>query len=148
TDLSRGAQQALRHAVVLADRLGAELHVLHVINGAAAEQRSIAPVWEAEAIRIAMEADVHRHHRDLMERWQPGKLTTRCAVRRGDDIAQAILEYSEELQIDLIVLHWYENEVSEPDTVPRIAHEVARRARCDVLTSGIRAFCDTGRRSG
>ena len=139
TDFSRGARQALWHAVVLADRLGAELHVLHVDVEAAVSPE--APTdSKGNALLAEMRSEVRRYHSGLMERKHTGDLPARFVVHQHTDPADAILEYARERQVDLIVMDQYGDLDDSSPTAEGTAQKVARNAPCKVLASGLRGY--------
>lgn len=145
TDFSRGARQVLRHAVVLADRLGAELHVLHVLDEVDPAAMPATAGLGEEVVRRAMQAEVHGYHRSLFERNQRDTLPTRCEVRRHADVAQAVADYARDERIDLIMIDWFERSLSDEFGAESTAEQVVQRAPCEVLTSGLRGLYSAGR---
>lgn len=140
TDFSIGAGQALRHAVILADRIGAELHILHVITEARpALEGSCSPLEEEDYCDRMYEEATLYHHSILNPACQ-GDLPLRCAVRTHSDAARAILDYAGDQQVDLIVMAPYGRQKGECLIVGNTAKKVVRLAPCDVLTSGIRGL--------
>lgn len=140
TDFSRGAGQALRHAVVLADRLGAELHLLHVVTGPISVDGGMIRFPEMEQFCAGMRAEASRYHLGLLEPRQEDDLSMRCTVQRHTEAARAILEYAGDHQIDLIVLAPYGSSQGGRFVVGSTAEKVVRLAPCDVLTSGLRGL--------
>lgn len=140
TDFSREAGQALHQAVVLADRLGAELHLLHVVTGPTSLDGGMIGFSAMEEYGARMRAEAARHHRGLLEPRRAGDLPVRCAVRRHTEAARAILEYAADHRIDLIVMAPYGRSQGGRFVVGSTAEKVMRLARCDVMTSGLRGL--------
>ena len=91
--------QAAEHAVDLAERYDATLHVLHVID--------TAP-YDAEVITSAVIGDLEQQGRNAIEEvveLAPTSASKRIetAIRRGNPY-ETILEYVDEHDIDLIVM--------------------------------------------
>ena len=137
TDFSSGAQQALRHAVVLADRLGAELHLLHVVTDPASDDGGMIGFPEMEELQDRMRREALRAQHSLLEPSHPGKLSMRSAVRRHTEAALAILDYAADHATDLIVIAPYGRRQGERFLIGSTAEKVVRLAPCDVLTSGL-----------
>ncbi len=144
TDFSRGAARALRHAVVLADRLGAELHLLHVAVGPFSRDGGMIGFPEMEELCTRMRVEALRCHRDLLEFRQKDNLPVRSAVRCHADAAQPILEYADDHQIDLIVMAPSGYSQDGRFTLGSTAEKVIRLAPCPVLTSGLRGLYRPG----
>ncbi len=139
-DFGRGDRQTLRHAVVSADRLGAELHLLHVVTGPLSRDGGMMSFPEMEGICAGMYSEAMRCYRALPEPRQEGDLSLQCAVRRHTEVARAILEYADNHQIDLIVLGPYGFSQGGRIVAGRTAEKVMRLASCAVLTSGLQGL--------
>src|SRR5215204_3617030 len=104
TDFSPTADAALDYAFGLADRFGASLQLLHVLDdpfvfeGMSAE----AYIAEAPALRTAMLADAREKLRHRAGAREPGvHVETEVLFGHG---AKTIAEYAAELGTDLIVM--------------------------------------------
>ena len=129
TDFSRFAESAVEYAHGLAERLGAELHVLHVgknLDEVVAEygaQGTVGPL----------------NTQDDYDRWLASLLGERGTVRRveavrvGPDVAQAIAHYAEKQTIDLIVIASHGRGGLAHLLMGSVAEQVLRRAACPVL---------------
>src|SRR6516162_2701671 len=100
TDLSRPAESAVGYAHALAERFGAELHVLHV----AADLTEAARLHGATGIvEPSSEADDY-------DRWlaallgEPGNVRRVETVLIGTDVAGAVCKYAQSTAIDLIIM--------------------------------------------
>jgi len=123
TDFSDAAQRARDHALHLARRYGAALHVLHV----------------AEVTDVFFEADesLRRRLQDQMETLFDGEdlddVSLTRTIERGEVAAEGILHYAEEHAIDLVVLGTHGRRGLRRMVMGSVATEVVRHATCPVL---------------
>ena len=133
TDFSATADAALDYAFGLAERFGASLQLLHVVDdpfvyeGMSAE----AYITEAPMIRTAMLQDARE------------KLGRRAGTRGGVGVesevlfghgARTIAEYAAERGIDLIVMGTHGRTGLAHVLIGSVAERVVRTAPCPVLT--------------
>lgn len=134
TDFSRCAEQALSHAVFLARRFDAELHIFHavVLHG----DDPASPIYHfpdpEEMYRLAEESAASRLE-TLPGRAGEG-LRLHRQQRRGIAPAPVILEYGAEIGADLIVLGTHGRRGLGRLVLGSVAEEVVRLAACPVLT--------------
>lgn len=135
TDLSEASAAAARHAFALADRFGAEVHVLHVVE----EIASTVP--EAAAHMASFPDDYMAQARANAEKalaaWLPsdvagGREVVR-AVQEGAPLTR-ILDYARDHQIDLIVMGTLGRTGLAHFLIGSVAERVVRHAPCPVLT--------------
>ena len=144
TDFSECAEGAFTHAAYLAQRTGAELHVLHV-----AEPDVTAPADWTDALRItpediAADLDVPVPASPKKEQ-KPGEpVPIIDAEVRAPKAAPAILRYVEEHEIDLVVMGTHGRRGVRRMLVGSVAEEVVRLAPCPVFTVGRRESCEGG----
>ena len=104
TDMSAGVDRAIEHATDAADRYGAELHVLYVVD---ADAYSSYPgdeyVHEFEGLEHALEESGEDAVEAITERADDAGVATVTVVRHGVP-HEVILEYMDEADIDLTVL--------------------------------------------
>ncbi|MEM1116391.1 MAG: universal stress protein, partial [Bacteroidota bacterium] len=146
TDFSACAERAYRHAAYLADRFGAELHVLHVVEDAAAPERqwphspagaraeiTLGDVCDDLGLpRPAENADVDPV--DLIA-------VTETEVT-GRKAAHAILDVAYDEEADLIVMGTHGRTGWRRGLLGSVAEAVTRRAPCPVLTVRPEAAAD------
>lgn len=127
TDYSPLAQRAVSHAHDLAERLGAELHVLNVVPDVAelgnAPEGVIDPsdgIDERESMLAALLGDSA-----TIKRVQ--------TVRVNEDPAQAIAEYAAEQEIDLVVIATHGRTGLAHLFLGSVAENVLRLAPCPVM---------------
>ena len=134
TDFSEATKVAANYACDMADKFGAELHVLHVLH----DLTSLMPytavtIWakpehigelvgRAEEIIAAVPDAV----------WSKGKAVVR-KVRVGN-VADEITSYARQHAIDLIVIGTHGHTGLKHAVLGSIAEKVVRTADCPVLT--------------
>jgi nucleotide-binding universal stress UspA family protein len=131
TDFSATADAALEYAFVLAERFGASLQLLHVLDdpfvadGMAAE----AYISEAPTLRTAMLKDARErlHHRAAA---RPA-IETEVLFGHG---ARTIAEYAAERGVDLIVMGTHGRTGFAHLLLGSVAERLVRTAPCPVLT--------------
>jgi nucleotide-binding universal stress UspA family protein len=133
TDFSRCAGQALTHALHLAKRHQAELHVLHalVLHGYTNGKALIAEIDLVEAQLERVAAD---RIRSVTKDLTVGIPVVVRAQKRGISGAPVILEYADEHDIDLIVMGTHGRRGLEHIFLGSVAEEVVRFAPCPVFT--------------
>jgi nucleotide-binding universal stress UspA family protein len=139
TDLSAASALAVRQADELAQRLGATLHLLHVV------QDPLLEPWSPEAYVMNVE--------DLTQEWVSGaerdlaalaancSSTTITACRVGRPVQQ-ILEYVNDVNADLLVVGSHGHGFVAHMILGSVAERLVRLAPCPVLT--VRAAAHAG----
>jgi nucleotide-binding universal stress UspA family protein len=135
TDFSEPSDQAFAAAVFLAERYGAELHMLHVLALHAADPNDpehTLPGLDDVYTQLSSAADarmraVGEAHASTIELHQ--------SQVRGLSAAAGILDYAEEQDIDLIVMGTHGRRGLRRFIMGSVAEEVVRLARCPVLTT-------------
>ncbi len=133
TDFSKCASHALPHTLHLAERYGAELHLLHALvlheadpGNAAFQLPNLDELYQTieEQARRQMDRTIEGHER----------LTVKRTQVRGISAAGAILDYTTENDIDLIVMGTHGRRGLRRLLLGSVAEEVVRLAPCPVLT--------------
>jgi nucleotide-binding universal stress UspA family protein len=130
TDLSSRAETAVQYAHALAERFGAELHVLHVA----------ADLDEAARLHGATGVLDTSTGADDYDRWlaallgEPGTVRRVEAVRIGTDPADTICHYARAEAIDLIVMATHGRTGLMHLFLGSVAERVLRDAPCPLLT--------------
>jgi nucleotide-binding universal stress UspA family protein len=142
TDLSLEADQALSHALYLARLFRADVHLLHVISPtlAAVEPSS----FEIELVHERMEAAATRRLDDATSGKKDREVMLHTRVMQGLDVVPAVLAYEARFSVDLIVMGTRGRHGSGRLAWQSHAEEIARTARCPVLTVGRNAFTFPG----
>ena len=141
TDFSPCADQALDHALFLAAKYRASLHMLHAIVLHAQDPHSPT----AHFVDIA---EIHQRLRDLARIEMKTAIRSRGASlpsirmrqRRGFSSAEVILDYASEEDVDLLVMGTHGRRGLGHLLLGSVAEEVVRRAPCPVLTIRERPF--------
>jgi len=126
---SRFAESVVAYAHGLAERLGAELHVLHIgksLDAVVAEygaQGTVGP--------LSTEDDYDRWLASLLG--ERGTVRRVEAVRVGPDVARAIAHYAEKQTVDLIVMASHGRGGLAHLLMGSVAEQVLRLAACPVL---------------
>jgi universal stress protein A len=134
TDFSAHAEEALRYACELAERLGAELHVLHVLS-------EVVPTGPDPLLMPVMPPQFYQDDENralkLLETvldpsWgKPPSVTT--AIRWGTP-AEAVVDYAAEENVDLIVVATHGRTGLSHVLLGSVAERIVREAPCPVLT--------------
>lgn len=130
TDLSPPAEAAVRYAHVLAEKFGAELHVLHVTANLeeAARLHGATGVLEAGA------------NADAYDGWlaallgEAGTVRRVEAVRIGTDVSGIICHYASSLEMNLIVMATHGRTGLLHLLMGSVTEQVFRAAPCPLLT--------------
>ncbi|MEF8864331.1 MAG: universal stress protein [Salinibacter sp.] len=129
TDFSQGADRAFPHAAALASWHDAELHVLHVTEDQGTEASDVdVPISESTLSGLLSADGDPPPHVDL------GALPLVQEQREHDSPSEAIVGYTEEHEIDLIVAGTHGRRGLQRMLIGSVAEEVLRTAPCPVLT--------------
>ena len=135
TDFSACADEALAYAAELADRFGATLHLLHVVDEMDPDWFGTADAEErAGALRDEMEGTAKARLRDLTARDTGASVETTVALRSSVDVDQAIVDYAEEEGINLLVMGTHGRRGLDRLVLGSVTETVLRQAPCPVLT--------------
>jgi universal stress protein A len=134
TDFSDTADAALDYAFVVAERFGATVHLLHVIDDpfVAGGLTAEAYIAEAPVLRSALLADAQSRlaHRAIPR--HPGvQVDSEVLFGHG---AKTIAEYAQERGINLIVMGTHGRTGVAHLLIGSVAERVVRIAPCPVLT--------------
>jgi nucleotide-binding universal stress UspA family protein len=135
TDFSRRSERSLDMALELAERFGAELHMLHAIVLHADDPNDPAHLFpDPEEIRRRLEEIADRRMATSLERRAGRGVTVVRERRRGISAAPVILEHADEIGADLIVMSTHGRRGIEHVLLGSVTEEVVRLAPCPVLT--------------
>lgn len=134
TDFSESSEEAMRHACWLAERFGAELHVLHVLT-------EVVPTGPDPLMMPVMPPQFYQDDEDKARKALEGVVkpawgkpaSVETAVRWGS-AAEAIVDYATERAIDLIVLSTHGRTGLSHILLGSVAERIVREAPCPVLT--------------
>jgi nucleotide-binding universal stress UspA family protein len=129
TDFSSGADRAFPHAAALAAWHEAELHVLNVREEGAEEGANAEiPISHADLTDLLSAEGNPPQHVDVEA------LTLVQEQRTHDSAPEAIVEYADEQDVDLIVAGTHGRRGLQRLLIGSVAEEVLRTAPCPVLT--------------
>ena len=134
TDFSLHSDRALRYACQLAERLGSELHLIHVLADVvpASPDPMLISVLPPEFYTETEERAAASLKTHIKPDWgNPPTLHT--AVRWGGAV-EAIVEYASEHKIDLIVISTHGRTGLSHVLLGSVAERIVREAPCPVLT--------------
>ena len=105
TDFSRCAEQALAHAVFLAEKYEAEIHVLHVIT-IFKDQPSVVSneIAETKEMVRQLEDVAEKQLNKILDSHSSNDIKITTEIKRGISAAPTILEYASENKVKLIVM--------------------------------------------
>ena len=134
TDFSKHSHNALTYAVAFADKFGAELYLLHVVQDLALfipEAVSVAPpvAPPVEQMTAAAREALGRvvRENDL------GGVTVHCEVREGTPFYE-IIQFAKDSDIDLIIMGTHGHSGLVHVLLGSVTEKVVRKAPCPVLT--------------
>ena len=143
TDFSAHSQQAVRYACGLAERLGAELHLVHILSEIlpAGPDPILMPVMPPEYYQENESRAKETLDRLLDPSWgSPRAVVT--AVRWGSPV-ETIVAYAIDHHVDLIVIATHGRTGLSHVLLGSVAERIVREAPCPVLT-----LRDRGKGSG
>jgi universal stress protein A len=134
TDFSAHARNAVRYACGLAERLGGELHLLHVLSAIVpiGPDPLFAPVLPAESYHES-EVQAERALETLLDpSW--GHPPSVAVAVRWESPVDGIVDYAREAAIDLIVIATHGRTGLSHVLLGSVAERIVREAPCPVLT--------------
>jgi nucleotide-binding universal stress UspA family protein len=136
TDFSRCADQALLHALYMAEKYGAELHMLHVVVLHGYDPHN--PDYEFPDVARGVERQVQdvaaEHMRTALNKHKIESVKVVKAQERGVRASRVIMEYAAGNEIDLIVMGTHGRRGLGHLFLGSVTEEVVRRVTCPVLT--------------
>ncbi|WP_406699697.1 universal stress protein [Singulisphaera sp. Ch08] len=134
TDFSKHAEKAVRYACLLAERLGAEIHLLHVLSDIVpvGPDPMLTPVLPPEYYTEAKEQALAALSKTLQPDWghPPAVKTSACW---GEPVEE-IVTYARDEAIDLIVVATHGRTGLKHVLLGSVAERIVREAPCPVLT--------------
>jgi nucleotide-binding universal stress UspA family protein len=134
TDFSRHAEGAVRYACGLAERLGATLHLLHILSDIVpiSPDPMLAPSYPPEYYTES-EAEAHEGLARVLDQIEVRPQAVEVAVRWGDAV-DGIVDYTKSQEIDLIVIATHGRTGLSRVLLGSVAERIVREAPCPVLT--------------
>lgn len=134
TDFSDASKEAEAYAVALADRFGAELHLLHVVS-------QVMPYTDASSTWVMpdneTQVQLEMAEKRLLERVPSSEHSEETRVVRTTVVGFAvdqILAYATKNEIDLIVVGTHGHSWLAHALIGSVAEKLVRMATCPVLT--------------
>jgi nucleotide-binding universal stress UspA family protein len=131
TDFSDASKKAIEVAVPLAEKFGAEIHLLHVVPPMPHLEASVTAHFDVPEYERLLSADAKKNLSALAK--STGKVKTHEILSHGQ-AAEEILRAADENKIDLIVIATAGHTGWDRAVFGSVAEKVVRRARCPVLT--------------
>jgi nucleotide-binding universal stress UspA family protein len=134
TDFSKYSHSALTYASAFAEKFGAELYLLHVVQDLALfipEAVSVAPpvAPPAEQMTAAVRDALQR----VVAENDLARFTVHCEVREGTPFYE-IIQFAKESDIDLIIMGTHGRGGLAHVLLGSVTEKVVRKAPCPVLT--------------
>ncbi len=134
TDFSAHAAKALRYACSLAERLNAELHLLHVLSDIipASPEPLLTPVITPEFYRESQAQSLSALEKVIEPSWGKPALV-KSSVRWGD-VVEEVTNEAREQAVDLVVIATHGRTGLSHVLLGSVAERIVREAPCPVLT--------------
>ncbi|MFN4259599.1 MAG: universal stress protein [Gemmataceae bacterium] len=134
TDFSKSSYNALKYAAAFADKFGAAIYLLHVVQDMALFIPDMVTVAPPVAPSIdQLTAAARDAFAKMIEEQNLGHLTIHCEVREGNP-HQVIVQFAKEKDLDLIVMGTHGHTGLAHLLLGSVAEKVVRTAPCPVLT--------------
>lgn len=135
TDFSTSADRALAYAVHLADCYEASLQLLHVVDELDSQRYGIAEGEDqAMSLREQVRTEAHERLRTITPDESPIDVETEVSLHLGGDVADAIQEYVEDHDVDLVAMGTHGRQGIDRLMLGSVTDAFLRRASCPVLT--------------
>jgi universal stress protein A len=134
TDFSPHSQRAVRYACALAEKFGAELHLVHVLSEIipAGPDPLLMPVMPPQFYEENEGRAKETLQQILDPAWgRPASVAT--AVRWGSPV-EAVVDYAREEEIELVVIATHGRTGLSHVLLGSVAERIVREAPCPVLT--------------
>jgi nucleotide-binding universal stress UspA family protein len=134
TDFSKFSQHALMYAAAFAEKFGAELYLLHVVQDLALfipDMVTVSPPLAPSVDQLTAAAGT-AFDRLLKENPLPG-ITVHREVRQGTPFYE-IIRYAREIDVDLIIMGTHGHSGLAHVLLGSVSEKVVRKAPCPVLT--------------
>jgi len=135
TDFSAGADAALDHAVSMAGRFQASLHLLHVVNDPGAGLYGLGEA-ELRMDRLKEEAEKRARERlrELAQESSAVEVHPQVVRQSRLGIGKAVQEYAEAHEVDLVVMGTHGRRGLERLVLGSVANTLIRQSNCPVMT--------------
>lgn len=135
TDFSACADNALTHAVAVADRFDAQLHILHVVNELDPDWYGITNAQDRVVkLRDQIKKEAHDRLRSLAPEKELYDFETTISLQLSFDVADSIRDYVDQQEIDLVVMGTHGRQGLDRLMLGNVADKIVRHAPCPVMT--------------
>lgn len=134
TDGSDCAAEAVEHALDLAEKYDATVHALFVVDTTYPYADFEAPAINFEAIVQSMEKEGARVTDAVVTEADERGVAAEATVKRATSIHNAILDYADDTDVDLIVMGTHGRRGLDRYLIGSVAEKVVRLADQPVLT--------------
>jgi nucleotide-binding universal stress UspA family protein len=133
-DFSEPSSCAVKYGRALAERFGATLHYVHVLEDfVALSWSSDTYVTSLPRLREEVEADALSRLGQLLKEPEAAQLPAKVALLNGNPFVE-IVRYARDQDIDLIVIGTHGRGPIAHMLLGSVAEKVVRKAHCPVLT--------------
>lgn len=134
TDFSAPAKQAQQYAIELAERFGAQLHLIHVVPQLPLPFPDSNSVWVVPDIDVKSQIEVakRRLEQEVSTEWASSHSCV-SSVEAGFAVDE-IVRYATKNDIDLIVVGTHGHTGLNRLLLGSVAEKIVRLAQCPVLT--------------
>ena len=133
TDFSESSKTAQQYAIALADRFGAELHLMHVVPPLVPYPDVASPwVMPESEVKYQIDAADQRLRREITSPWLESYAPKYVTV--SGFAVDEILKYAADQKIDLIVVGTHGHTGLSRLLIGSVAEKLVRTANCPVLT--------------
>ena len=134
TDFSDAATVALETANVVAKQNDAKITIVHVYTPRGVLLGGAPGLDEGATISSEDEELLHKKLREIRERYFPEVEQAKVAVLIAENPAEAIVEYAEREEADMIVIATHGRSGLKRVLIGSVAERVVRHASCPVLS--------------
>lgn len=131
TDGSKGTDDAVEHALDIADKYGATVHALYVVNTSAYSTLPADSNWES--ITAALEEEGEQATGEIAGRVEETHVDTVTAVEDGVP-HKKIMSYADENEIDMIVMGTHGKTGLDRLLLGSVTEKIVRTSEIPVLT--------------
>ncbi len=132
TDFTEASVKVLPYATYLADKLGAKLMVLFVVEELSKYANFYVPHSALDNLEAELMESARKKMESFVEDYFEG-FPVETMIRRGD-IPEEIIKVAEEKEIDLIVMGTHGRKGLEKVLLGSVAERVVKGAPCPVMT--------------
>ena len=133
TDFSKFSDNALTYAIAFAEKFGAELHLLHVVQDLALFMPPDVVTVPAMVPLDQLNTAAHDAINRLVREHNLGRFTLHHEVREGNPFTE-IVRYAKDHDIDLIIMGTHGRGGLAHVLLGSVSEKVVRKAPCPVLT--------------